>query len=44
MEMNNMKRCIAQIGTFDVENYGDLLFPIILKQKMKDFDIDLFSL
>ena len=38
-----MKKRIAQIGTFDVENYGDLLFPVVLKEKMKEFDIDLFS-
>lgn len=25
------KDVIAQVGTFDVENYGDLLFPYILK-------------
>lgn len=34
---------IAQIGTFDVENFGDLLFPIVLPHYMKDFEIDLFS-
>ncbi|MFV0395644.1 MAG: polysaccharide pyruvyl transferase family protein [Coprobacillaceae bacterium] len=26
---------IAQIGTFDVENYGDLLFPIVFENKLK---------
>jgi GT2 family glycosyltransferase/polysaccharide pyruvyl transferase WcaK-like protein len=25
---------IAQLGTFDVENYGDLLFPLILKRRL----------
>ena len=34
---------IAQIGTFDVENYGDLLFPVLLKKVFKDYTIDLFS-
>ena len=39
-----MRRRIAQIGTFDVENFGDLLFPDVLKIKLGDcFDIDLFS-
>lgn len=26
---------IAQIGTFDVENYGDLLFPIVLEAELR---------
>ena len=26
---------IAQIGSFDVENYGDLLFPIVLENELK---------
>ena len=26
---------IAQIGTFDLENYGDLLFPVILENELK---------
>jgi len=35
---------IAQIGTFDVENFGDLLFPDVLKNKLgKEYMIDLFS-
>jgi polysaccharide pyruvyl transferase WcaK-like protein len=38
---------IAQIGTFDVENYGDLLFPVMLKhqleKRMNNVRIDLFS-
>ena len=41
-----MKR-IAQIGTFDLENYGDLLFPLVLKEELRrrvpDLAIDLFS-
>lgn len=27
---------IAHFGTFDVENYGDLLFPLILEQRLSD--------
>ena len=34
---------IAQIGTFDVENYGDLLFPDVLSYQLKGYSIDLFS-
>lgn len=35
---------IAQIGTFDVENFGDLLFPDILKYYSKgEYEIDLYS-
>lgn len=35
---------IAQIGTFDVENFGDLLFPFVLEKKMgNEYKIDLFS-
>lgn len=35
---------IAQIGTFDIENFGDLLFPDVLKNKMgNEYEIDLFS-
>ena len=35
---------IAQIGSFDVKNFGDLLFPTILENYLnKDFIIDLFS-
>lgn len=38
---------ITQCGTFDVENYGDLLFPIILKKALKailkECDFKLFS-
>ena len=28
---------LAYFGTFDVENYGDLLFPLILERKLADF-------
>ena len=38
-----MKKKIAQIGTFDVENFGDLLFPVIMEYYMRDYEIDLFS-
>ena len=34
---------VAEIGTFDVENYGDLLFPVVLKGQLDDYEIDLFS-
>lgn len=38
---------IAQVGSFDVENYGDLLFPVVLKykldEKLKDTNLYLFS-
>lgn len=38
---------IAHIGTFDVENYGDLLFPCILeiqlKKRLPEIEIFLFS-
>ena len=38
---------IAQIGTFDLENYGDLLFPVILenelKKRIQNVEIVLFS-
>lgn len=37
------KKVIAQIGSFDVKNYGDLLFPVVLKNKLSDYEIDLFS-
>lgn len=39
----NKKYRVAQIGTFDVENYGDLLFPVLFKYRFSDYDIDLFS-
>ncbi len=39
-----MRKRIAQIGTFDVENFGDLLFTNVLDCYLgKDFDIDLYS-
>lgn len=35
---------IAQIGTFNVENFGDLLFPDVLKKSIdKKHSIDIFS-
>jgi hypothetical protein len=27
---------IAHFGTFDVENYGDLLFPLVLERRLAD--------
>ncbi|CAA9382062.1 MAG: hypothetical protein AVDCRST_MAG22-41 [uncultured Rubrobacteraceae bacterium] len=27
---------IAHLGTFDVENYGDLLFPLVLERRLSD--------
>lgn len=43
MTFEKMKPRIAQIGTFDVENFGDLLFPTILKFFMKKYEVDLYS-
>ena len=38
---------IALAGTFDVENYGDLMFPAVFDMAMRerglDFDLTLFS-
>lgn len=33
-------RRIAIFGTFDVENYGDLLFPLIARQRLADAGIE----
>ena len=38
-----MKKKVAQIGTFDVENFGDLLFPSVLEYYLQEYEIDLFS-
>lgn len=39
-----VKKKVAQIGSFDVENFGDLLFPDVLKSHLADeFEVDLFS-
>ena len=27
---------LAHFGTFDVENYGDLLFPLVLERRLAD--------
>lgn len=35
---------IAIFGTFDVENYGDLLFPLIAKEYLKDLDVKLLAI
>jgi GT2 family glycosyltransferase/polysaccharide pyruvyl transferase WcaK-like protein len=41
------KNLIAQFGTFEVENYGDRLFPIILEKelasRLSSFELQLFS-
>lgn len=34
LESENMR--IAHFGTFDVENYGDLLFPLVLERRLSD--------
>lgn len=34
---------IAQVGTFDVENFGDLLFPTVLENRFVEYEIDLYS-
>lgn len=31
-----MTACLAHFGTFDVENYGDLLFPLLLERRLGD--------
>lgn len=36
-------RDIGIFGTFDVKNYGDLLFPIVAKHHLKDSDINLVT-
>lgn len=42
--MNKEKKgYIAQFGTFDVKNYGDLLFPEVLKNQLSDYHIHMFS-
>jgi hypothetical protein len=42
MEDNyNSHRMITHLGTFDVENYGDLLYPIIFRQMLKNRDASL---
>jgi len=40
--MNGSKK-IAIYGTFDVDNYGDLLFPHIAKYRLEDFKIEVVS-
>lgn len=34
---------IALLGTFDVDNYGDLLFPFIAEHRLSNFDLDYVS-
>ena len=41
LEGNSKNRKIAIAGTFDVENYGDLLFPIIAKNKLESYGWEL---
>ena len=42
-----MKYNIAISGTFNVENYGDLMFPVVFKKAVEkrglDFELFLFS-
>jgi len=35
-----MKRRVFLTGTFDVENYGDLLFPLIARQRLAALGVD----
>ncbi len=32
---------VAHFGTFDVENYGDLLFPLVLRRRLEDLGVEL---
>lgn len=44
--MGNKKYHLAQFGAFDVESYGDVLFPVALHHAMKsriDCNIDLYA-
>ena len=45
--MNDRKLCIGMCGTFDVENYGDLIFPLIaeaeLSRRLGKLDLQRFS-
>jgi polysaccharide pyruvyl transferase WcaK-like protein len=38
---------VAQFGTFEVDNYGDLLFPLVLRQALRrrlgEVEVELFS-
>jgi len=34
---------IAHFGTFDIDNYGDLLFPYIIEWRLSDFNVSHFS-
>ena len=35
---------IGHLGTFDVENYGDLLYPIVLRRLLTTEDVQQYSL
>lgn len=39
-----MAKRIAQIGTFDIENFGDLLFPTMIAHIFSEDMIDIFSI
>lgn len=39
--MKTKKYTVAITGTFDVENYGDLMFPVIFKAAMKKRGLDI---
>src|SRR3990172_1107263 len=36
---DRIMRKIAHFGTFDVENYGDLLFPLVLERRLARLDL-----
>lgn len=38
-----LPRRLAIFGTFDVENYGDLLFPLIAQQRLSDAGIEVVA-
>lgn len=40
-EIDRPRRRIAHYGTFDVENYGDLLFPLLLERRLRPLGCDL---
>lgn len=44
MEQNQSKKIkIAQIGAFDQENFGDLLFPTVFEKRFPQCEIDMFA-
>lgn len=40
-QVQPVKEKILQFGTFDIDNYGDLLFPIVARNRLKSIGIDL---